>query len=291
MAVGGKTLDIFLDLYQRDFFKKIKSVLDMGDQDVNIKYEEIKKRFNDLQIEFNEDIWKNSKNFPARPRVSSSIFWNSLGISKADRMDIVKLERDKNDKNGHIVHDLNYPLENKELFGKYDLVTDLGNNEHPFNIVEAYRTMHRLCKPGGYMVVSQAYLHGNGFYQFDHCTIDNIAAVNSYSIIHSCFYITKGEKNISIPLDKDYLEFINLNNIKAVSVFYILKKNSSEDFKFPYQGKGAGPTANEYYEIKTSYEDRLPSKIYLPNSADSIPNKVLLKTFIKRILKKLKIKS
>ena len=119
----------------------------------------------------------------------------------------------------------------------------------------------------------------------------NFGYINSYSIIHSCFYITKGEKNISIPLDKDYLEFINLNNIKAVSVFYILKKNSSEDFKFPYQGKGAGPTANEYYEIKTSYEDRLPSKIYLPNSADSIPNKVLLKTFIKRILKKLKIKS
>ena len=33
MALGKEVLDIVLDLYQRDFFKKINSVLDMGDQD------------------------------------------------------------------------------------------------------------------------------------------------------------------------------------------------------------------------------------------------------------------
>jgi hypothetical protein len=289
MALGKEVLDIVLDLYQREFFKKINSVLDMGDQDVNVKYEEIKKRFNDLNINLKEDLWKNSKNFLVRPRVSSSILWNSLGINNADRMDIIKLERDKNDKNGHIIQDLNYPLENKELFGKYDLVTDLGNNEHPFNIVEAYRTMHRLCKTGGYMIVAQAYLNGNGFYQFDHCTIDNIAAVNSYSVIHSCFIINQGDKHISIPLDKDYLKLINLNDVKSISIFHILKKNSLEDFKFPYQGKGSGLKANEYYEIKTSYENRLPSKIYLPSSAEEVNTKLLIKILIKRLLKKMKI--
>ena len=58
MALGKEVLDIVLDLYQREFFKKINSVLDMGDQDVNVKYEEIKKRFNDLNINLKEDLWK-----------------------------------------------------------------------------------------------------------------------------------------------------------------------------------------------------------------------------------------
>ena len=43
MALGGKALDIMFDLYQRDFFKNIKSVMDMGDQDMYISFEEIKK--------------------------------------------------------------------------------------------------------------------------------------------------------------------------------------------------------------------------------------------------------
>ena len=40
--------------------------------------------------------------------------------------------------------DLNYPIEDQTEFEKYDLVTDLGNNEHPFNTVESYKTMHKL---------------------------------------------------------------------------------------------------------------------------------------------------
>ncbi len=285
MALGKLVADIILDLHQRDFFKKINSVIDMGDQDVAIVFSEIKKRFERNNIKFDENLWHLSKKFPNRPRVSASIFWKSLGIKTAERIDLVKLERDKNDNNKHIIHDLNLPLQNKDLFGKYDLVTDIGNNEHPFNIVEAYRTMHNLCKNSGYMMIYQAYLNGNGYYRFDDSSIDNVAAANNYSIIHSCFVINHGEKSITIPLDRKYLKLINLNNLDNICMFYLLKKNNSEEFKFPYQGGGKEMTPKEFFTLKTHYESRLPNQIYLPSKVEDINTKVLIRALIKKIFK------
>ena len=66
MALGGKALDIMFDLYQRDFFKNIKSVMDMGDQDMYISFEEIKK-FKSNNIQFDQSDWENAKKFPKRP--------------------------------------------------------------------------------------------------------------------------------------------------------------------------------------------------------------------------------
>ena len=67
--------------------------------------------------------------------------------------------------------------------GKYDLVTDFGNNEHPFNFIEAFITMHKLCKEKGYLMISQNIFKGNGFVNFDISFFENFAAVNNYSIL------------------------------------------------------------------------------------------------------------
>ena len=287
MALGGKALDLMFDLYERDFFKDIKSVIDMGDQDIFAAYSEIEDRFKNYKIRFNKQAWQNAKNHPKRPRVSSSILWNSFGINDAFRMDIVKLERDKNDTNKHIIQDLNFPLIDKNLNQKFDLVTDFGNNEHPFNIVEAYKTMHNLCKKNGYMIIYQSYLNGNGFYRFDSSTIDNIAAVNNYSILNSSFIVRRNEMSISMPLDKNYLKLIDLNNILNIDIFYLLKKNLNEDFKFPYQGGGKQFPPKEYYTLSNFYKSRIPEQIYLPHSIESINTRDLLKSLFKRIFKKI----
>ena len=289
MALGGKGLDIIFDLYQRDFFKNIKSVMDMGDQDMFITFDEIKKKFKENNIHFEEKNWEYAKKFPTRPRVSTSVFWNALGIKSASRLDIrPSSDRDKNDNSNLIIHDLNYPFEKKELFGKYDLVTDIGNNEHPFNIVEAYRTMHNLCSKNGYMIIYQAYLKGNGFYQFDDSTIDNVAAVNNYSIIHSCFVINQDKKSFTLPLDESYLQLINLNNLSLIGIFYVLKKNSDEEFKLPYQGTGKSPIVKEFYTLNTTYKNKLPENSYIPHSIDKIKTNVLIKQIFKRIINKFK---
>ena len=49
MALGKNIIEIILDLYKENFFNKINSVLDMGDQDVFLKYEEIKHVFSSFE--------------------------------------------------------------------------------------------------------------------------------------------------------------------------------------------------------------------------------------------------
>ena len=68
-----------------------------------------------------------------------------------------------------------------------------------------------------------------------------MAAVNNYSVVHSCFVIFQNDKSFTLPLNEDYLKLINLNEISFIYLFYILKKNNSDDFKFPYQGTGKTP--------------------------------------------------
>ena len=52
MALGAKVLDIMFDLYEKNFFKDINSVIDMGDQDIFGTYNEIETRFRDHKIKF-----------------------------------------------------------------------------------------------------------------------------------------------------------------------------------------------------------------------------------------------
>ena len=61
-----------------------------------------------------------------------------------------------NKQHGSIPQDFNLPLEDTSLYSQFDLVTDHGACEHAFNIAETYRTMHRLCKPKGLIVIAQS---------------------------------------------------------------------------------------------------------------------------------------
>ena len=61
-----------------------------------------------------------------------------------------------------ILQDLNFPIKN-DLNSKYDIVTDFGNNEHPFNVVESFTNMHKLCKENGLLIIYQSLFKGNGY--------------------------------------------------------------------------------------------------------------------------------
>ena len=146
MALDSKIIDIALQLYKDDFFKNIDSVIDMGDQDLNISFNDLRKKFSRFNIEI-DTTFDRSKILSSRPRLPSSLFWKKIGINQTDRLDLEKLDRNTDEKSHKFIKiDLNYPIEDQTKFEKYDLVTDFGNNEHPFNIVESYKTMHKLCK-------------------------------------------------------------------------------------------------------------------------------------------------
>jgi len=86
MAISGKVLDIIFEPHNRNFFNKISSVIDMSDQDVNHNYSEVENYFKKFNIRFDSDFFSIAKNYPSRPRVSSSILWKTLGINSSNEL-------------------------------------------------------------------------------------------------------------------------------------------------------------------------------------------------------------
>jgi hypothetical protein len=289
MGLGLKVIHLALELYKNNYIKDLESVIDMGDQDVHADYNLLSKELNFLNKNELEKRFTRSKFFPERPRVSSSTFWHSLGFKICDRLDINKTDREKDD----ICHDflqmdLNYPLEDQITeHKKYDLVTDFGNNEHPFDVAEAYKTMHKLCKKSGLMFIHQNIYGGNGFYNFDVSVFESIAAVNNYSILYSAYTVDIKNKYFSLPIDKDLLNTIDFSKIGELGVFYLFKKNEDNNFIVPYQDSGKNLENKEYFSNVINKDNLMPSRTYLPMSSEKLSGKMLLKFLLKKIKNKI----
>ena len=288
MALDSKIIDIALQLYKNNFFENINSVIDMGDQDLNISFTELKKKILYYKINIDETFDRASV-YPERPRLSSSVFWSKIGIKQTDRLDLEKLDRNSFDPiNKFFKVNLNFPIDDQEKYQKYDLVTDFGNNEHPFNIVESYKTMHKLCKKNGYLFIHQAMFRGNGYYNFDPCFFENMAAVNKYECLHSSFVFQYPEGYFTTQLNSSILKLINLNGIKYIGIIYLFKKSNEDDFKLPYQGSGETFNKNEYYSLKLNLESDHPSRYYLASDPKELSSNQLIKILINKIKKKFK---
>ena len=285
MALSNSILETILELKNRGYFDNKKSVIDMGDQDVNVKFDDLIELLKQSNINFDESEFDLAKKFPLRPRISSSQLWKTIGFDTANRIDIMEIEREK--KIGHVIkHDLNFPFNDKNHLKKYDLVTDFGNNEHPFNVFETYRTMHNLCALEGNLLIFNSIFGGNGFYNFDLSYFENIAAANNYSIIFSKLFFIKDKKYITTPVDKELIKLINLNNIENIYAFYLMRKKSDNEFKMPYQGSGSSFPPKEKYNLQSINKYISPEKYYIPTKADTMSGRELLKLLIKKIIKR-----
>ena len=161
MGLGLAAIQNTLELWQQGFFQRINSVAEIGSQEIHTTAADFQTLVEQACVPNYEDFeFPGLENWPAKPRCSARYFYRMLGATEYDCIDL-------NEEHGAIKHDLNYPLEEVSLYGKYDLVTDHGSCEHVFNIAEAYRTMHRLCKVGGLIVISQSLWGGNGYFLYD----------------------------------------------------------------------------------------------------------------------------
>ena len=234
MALDTNILNLLCDLHKKDFFSEIKNVIDMGDQDLNISFTELKNNLSYMELKEFHEILEHAKTFPNRPRLSTALLWKILGLKVADRLDIIQLERLKIDPIDNFYKvDLNYPINKQVEIGQYDLVTDFGNNEHPFNIAESYNSMHNLCKKNGYMIIQQAIYGGNGFYNFDISFFENISAVNNYTIVYSSLVFFNKDNFINTPVDQSYLKMMDLKSLSNIEVIYIFKKKMNLHFVIP----------------------------------------------------------
>ena len=202
---------------------------------------------------------------------------------------MIKLERIKEDPlNNFFKVDLNYPLENQIKFTPYDFVTDFGNNEHPFNVVESYKSMHKLCKENGFMLIHQGIFGGNGFYNFDISFFENLAAVNNYTCLYSSLAFSKKDNFFCTPVDRLYFKMVDIKNIDVIEIIYIFQKKTKKDFVYPYQGSGKSIENSEYYTNKLNTINSFPSRTYIPKSYNDLSLTTLIKYLRNKLLKKIK---
>ncbi len=231
MAVGQAPAKIMLELYRKGLLQGRKSIVEMGSQDMNMNLS----YFQDLLGSYGMKVddlapFDRMKSYPERPRTSSREFYKLLGLSEYSCVDLDKVH-------GAIPIDLNQPFSDQKWSNHFDVVTDFGTNEHIFNVGEAYRTLHRLCKQSGLMIIQQCIYLGNGFYNFDLGFFESLAAANGYEIMHSSYVVdVSATKNqYHIPVARDLIKAVDWAKTDYLGICYVFKKVSNEDFKMPYQ--------------------------------------------------------
>jgi hypothetical protein len=259
MGAGTAVIKLMLELWQRGHFKGKGSVIDMGSQYLTISIDD----FEDLITRSGISGYKRETFLALKnPPCSTKPFYELLGLSEYASADMnpefpwVKCI------------DLNKELEDKSLWGKYDLVTDFGTAEHCFNIAEVYRTIHRLCRKHGLIVVGQMVFNTNGYYTFDRSFFAGLAAANNYRVLFSSFVINvlRGDKfdQWHIPCSRELLATIDwAKTTSEIAICVVLQKVTDEDFKMPYQfdmlSKALG---NDGYQLQFLPEP--PSYTFLP---------------------------
>ena len=288
MAYSLLITNKIFNYWKNNKFNKIKSLMDLGDQDLNLNYNEIINIFNKNEVKFSEEKFQSAKKFPTRPRVPSSTLWFALGFKTADRIDLRKLKRDPSNLSDGKVYemDLNDNLNSDKLKNNYDLVTDFGNNEHVFDVAKAFKTTHELCSENGLIWTIQNLYGGNGLYNFDLSYFELIAAANSYLIEDSFMIIKSPQKHEIIPIDAKIFKKYDLNNIEEIRVSYLFRKTKNNEFKFPYQGLGDNAEKDKFYELTDKSKNYDLKRFYIPHKLEQIRTILLIKEIIKRFSRK-----
>ena len=304
MGLGMAAIQNTLELYNLGYLKDSKSVMEIGSQELHLKKEDLKIFFDIAGLKSNlVDEIPNIDNWPLGPRSSSKELYKSLGINEYQSIDI-------NGDLGAIVHDLNKPFEDKSKFNKFDIVTDFGSCEHVFNIAECYKTMHNLTKPGGYIIIYQQCLKGNGYFKLDDSFFEGIAASNNYKIIFNTFVVDPGVKTkngsnyqFHIPRNKilyNVLDFSKLmapidkryeNSPGEIAIHGVLQKTNNDEFKIPYQGELMKEVYNISGGFNRVYFKEPMSYTYLPSAKltfDEAPLTIIIKSLFNWFIKKIK---
>jgi hypothetical protein len=314
MGLGPAAVRLYLELWQRKLLANVDAVIDMGSQELHLTKATFERLIDAAGLPgYNEQVFADLAHWPGQPRCSARPFYQLLGAKDYRCMDL-------NEEYGAIRHDINLPLTDPPLFGRFDLVTDHGTNEHAFNVVEAYRTMHRLCKGGGLMVINQNAYGGNGYFNFDLSFFEMMAAANGYRILFSSSIVTVNKKHLTdedvrtlppalkgktladqihVPLSNELLDVMCWSKDHAdLGICYVFQKQSDADFQYAYQGEYMAQfQANYGYQLQFLPEP--PSRTYIPLRAsssdgmqqgvlESISFKVLVRHLLHRLGRRIK---
>ena len=300
MGLGVASIQNILELKNLGYFKDLNSVMEIGSQEIHLKVLDLKELFEIAGLDKNLiDTFPNVEKWPFKPRCSSRHLFKALGFNNYQSIDL-------NGELGAVVHDLNKPFEDKSKFNKFDIVTDFGSCEHVFNIAESYKTMHNLVKPGGYLIIYQQTIKGNGFFTFDESFYEGIAAANGYKIIYSSYLVRTGEKTkngswheFHIPRNQGLLNILDYSKLRsakagdtALNIYGVFQKMKDSEFKMPYQG---GIHNDDIYNhvagFNRGYLKQTMDYLYIPSATKTIEDAslgIILKSLFKWSKKKVR---
>jgi len=140
--LGPATVLFWLKHFER-VFGRTERICEIGAQEVNFKgHERILREFVDRFPEGARRVTSGDIDRLAGCALAGELY-TALGLSYVS-MDITAV-RDS------IVLDLNYDDAPEDCLNSYDLVTNLGTTEHIANQLNAFKVIHDITKPGGYM--------------------------------------------------------------------------------------------------------------------------------------------
>jgi hypothetical protein len=243
--------------------------------------DEFQKAMRDFQTPYDEQVFADLRYFPGFPRVASSPLWTTLGFEETSRSDI-------NKDPGTLYLDLNEELTGELMGRRFDLVTDFGNNEHVFDVAEAFRTTHTLTRHGGLIWTNQAIWGGNGFYNFDEIFFESLAASNQYSIVYCDYQVsTKLGGRFNLPKKQEVRSLLNLGALEGLAVNYIFRKLSDQEFQIPHQGGEGSNESPLFYVVDFLGDQPSLERAYIPS--ESAVN-VRLRTLIRIALGKIRLR-
>lgn len=290
MGLGIGAVQNIVELYSTGCFKKSKSVLEIGAQELHCSGADIKELFKQANLDSElVDKFENIDNFPHKsPRTSAKSLYNAIGLTEYSCIDLLP-------RHNAISHDLNKPFLDKSKFNHFDIVTDFGSCEHVFNIAEAYKTMHNLLKPKGYFIVAQGVLKSNGYFLFDNSFFAGFAAANNYKVISSSYLVqiktrteNQSELHFHIPLSRELFDVLNYSKLDNVAIYVVLQKQGNEEFKMPYQHALMSRTYNFAGYNRMYHQDPIGYS-FLPDQKIIIRH-VTFKKLLLEVLKRIKVK-
>ena len=283
MGLGIAAVQNTLELSKLGLLEGINKIVEMGSQELHLTALDLEEMIKMAGLNnFQKNKFPDIDNWPNSPRCSAKSFYQFLGIKEY-------VSIDTNKEHESISLDFNLPLEDTSLYSQFDLVTDHGACEHAFNIAETYRTMHRLCKPKGLIVIAQSLWGGNGYFLYDESFFDGIAAANNYKIIFNSYVIATGSKTpngsdnqFHIPLNRDLLKTIDLSKT-SIGVYVVLQKQDKSDFKFPYQGQYLAKKQGHFGFNRIYHQNPLSSSFLPEAKITALSGRDLLKELFRRI--------
>ncbi len=285
MGIDLSAAALLLELRYLKKFDNVKNVAEIGSQELHFKKDDLKELYEQVGLDEKLlDKYLNLNNWPNEPRESSKIFYNDIGIKHYTAIDL-------NGEHDSIPLDLNKELMDKNLYNKFDLVTDFGSCEHVFNISECYRTIHKITKVNGLIIVDQAVFKGNGYFLFDRGFLEGIAAANKYKILYAAYSIDTKTKTVAgsskkyrVPLVEDVIK--SLKDYESLGITMVFQKTEDNEFKIPYQTGLFNQKYGSYGFNRVYNRDDLSISYIAEYNIKNISFKILLKEFLKRLKKK-----